>query len=265
MERLGLVVVKVGGRWREGPGVPALLFAVRDEFLRGKGVGRATDDVLEESPKTVEEHGAGDGYGDKEDGDDSDANYLPCFARVIGDMAFRGHWQDGRCRGYGGLDGGGFGGVGRWSGCRRPLFCRRCGGYRRTRERPGEGLEGVASGIRREQGAGCAAVAAEQADDVSLGVGGEGEDGEGQGQARGDKHVERQRDSSSRDCDPADSSQRDSERIGSRNQINPESDLTKSRIIGNKCRVHPDSDEGGTVLTARVKDNPEIADSQVGQ
>jgi hypothetical protein len=151
VERLGRVVVKVGGRWREGPGVPALLFAVRDEFLRGKGVGCATDDVLEESPKTVEEHGAGDGYGDEENGHDSDANYLPSFARVIGDVAFRGRRQDGRRRCYGGLDGGGFGGVGRRSGRRRPLFCRgpgRCGGCRGTHGRPGEGVEERACGIR---------------------------------------------------------------------------------------------------------------------
>lgn len=43
-------------------------------------MGGATDDILEESPKTVEEHGAGDGCGDKEDGNDSDSDYLPCLA-----------------------------------------------------------------------------------------------------------------------------------------------------------------------------------------
>ena len=85
-------------------------------------MGRATNGVLEESPKTVEEHGTGDGCGDEEDGNDSDANYLPCFARVIGGVAFRGGWQDGRGRGRGGLDDDGLGGVGWRGGRRRPLF-----------------------------------------------------------------------------------------------------------------------------------------------
>ena len=44
-------------------------------------------------------------------------------------------------------------------------------------------------GIRWEQGAGSAAIAAEQAEDVSLALGGEGEGGKGQGKAREDKHV----------------------------------------------------------------------------
>lgn len=96
-------MVPVGEGRREGPGV-----AVGDEFLRGRGTGRATDDVLEKSPKTVKEHGACDRCGDEKDDNDGDANYLPCFAGVIG-VAFRGRWEDRRRRGYDDVDGGGFG------------------------------------------------------------------------------------------------------------------------------------------------------------
>ena len=127
MERLGLEVVQVGGRWR----VAALLFAVRDELLRDKGTRGAAEGVLDESPKTVEEHGAGDGRGDKENGDDSDANYLPCLARVVGGVALRGRRQDGRCRGNGDPGcGGGFGGVGPCGGRGRGLLCGGCEGRR---------------------------------------------------------------------------------------------------------------------------------------
>lgn len=78
MERLGFAVVPVGEGRR--PDVVALLFAVSDEFLGHRRTGGAAGDVLEESPKTVEEQGKGNRCSDKEDGDDNDADYLPCFA-----------------------------------------------------------------------------------------------------------------------------------------------------------------------------------------
>ena len=121
-ERLTLVVVEAGRRRAEGPGVPILYFTVGYELLGGGGMGCTADDILEEPPKTVEEHGAGDGCRDKENGNDDDANYLPRFARVNASLAFYGRRQDGRCRGKGGVDGGRYDSVSSRYGSRCPLM-----------------------------------------------------------------------------------------------------------------------------------------------
>ena len=147
---------------RFGRVVPVLFFAVGDELFREGGTGRAADDILEEPPEVVEAHGAGDGRGDEENGDDSDADYLPCSARVV---AFRGHGQDGCCS-KGGLEGGG---LGRRGGARGPLLLGGVEGrLRRVARDAGGGLEGVECGVGGGQGG---AVAGEQAENIALGEG----------------------------------------------------------------------------------------------